>query len=113
MLPSGTSNCFSPRVIFTSFSYGRNKGPGLDMVLILMDFDFVENKAATGRAHPDFGLISRSLQPLLASLFRSEGFRSPLEPFPTVAQIKASERYMSTRNTNDGKKLRDHAESLR
>src|SRR4029077_16145386 len=32
--------------------------------------------------------MSRSLRPLLASLFRSEGFRSPLEPFPTHSSDK-------------------------
>jgi hypothetical protein len=53
-----------------------------------------ETKRPQGPAHPDFGLMSGSLQPLLASLFRSEGFRSPLEPFPTHSSDKKSERYM-------------------
>jgi hypothetical protein len=46
--------------------------------------------------------MNRNLQPLLASLFRSEGFRSPLEPFPTVAQIKIRALYGGI-NTAGGK----------
>jgi hypothetical protein len=57
------------------------------------DFGFLKKSGRKGPAHPDFGLMSRSLRPLLASLFRSEGFRSPLEPFPTVAQIKIRALY--------------------
>jgi hypothetical protein len=34
----------------------------------LMDFDFLEKrKRPQGPAHPDFGLMSKRLQPLLAS----------------------------------------------
>src|SRR5215471_289882 len=43
MLPSGTWNSWSPTLILTSFSNGRNKGPGLDMVQIL------SKKAAAGK----------------------------------------------------------------
>jgi hypothetical protein len=55
-------------------------GHGFDFngLLFLWTWVFLKKSAAAGPVHPDFGLMSRSRQPLFASLFRSEGFRVPL-----------------------------------
>jgi len=53
-----------------------------DFVEVLMDFDSVEKERPAGPAHPDFGLMSRNPQPLLASHFRSEGLRPLWNPSP-------------------------------
>jgi len=42
------------------------------MELILNDFGFSKKSGRKRPAHPDFGLMSGSLQPPLASHFRSE-----------------------------------------
>src|SRR5580698_7917419 len=77
MLPSGTSNCFSPIVIFTSLSYGRNNGPGLDvdMTKILMERPGIE-KAAAGETTAAFCIV-----------FAVKEAPIPTGPLPHLAQI--------------------------
>jgi len=72
------------------------------MELILNDFGFLKKSGRKRPAHPDFGLMSGSPQPLLASHFRSERFRLPLRNPSPHSSDKKSERYISI-NTNGWK----------
>src|ERR1700749_3094572 len=95
MLPLGTSNCFSPIVIFTSLSYGRNNGPGLDvdMTKILMERPEIE-KAAAGETTAAFGIA-----------FAVKEAQFPQGPFPHRAQIN-NQSVIYGKNTNQQEKLR-------
>ena len=54
-----------------------------------------EKERPQGPAHPDFGLMSGSMRPFLASHFRSERFRfTPLRSPSPTAQIKIRALYM-------------------
>ena len=60
-----------------------------------MGLGFLKKAAASAPAHPDFGLMSGSQQPLFASHFRSERFRLPLRnPSPHSSDKNQSVIYL-------------------